>query len=676
MRRLVPRDRFLFAYDLVVVALAIALAFALRFDARQWLASLTPYLPVALLPLVVRPPVNVVFGLYRREWRFASVQELRTITAAVGVGSMVSVGLFLVLALLDVPGSRGFPRMVFPLEGMLSLLFIGGARFAVRARMERRGAPGARSDGAAPARALVYGAGETGVMVARLAARDDATGIEIVGYLDDDPRKRGSALMGRRVLGDLDDLEAAVRRTGATQLVVAMPSAPGAVVRRALETGRQAGLEVRTIPHPRAFLEGLPEPAAPRPISLDDLLRRASFRFDEAAVRRSLQDDCVLVTGAGGTIGSELARQLRALGPRRLVLLDHHEGALWQIERELRASGPDDGRLRAILGDVRSREVVDAIVRSERPQAVFHAAALKHVPIVEANPSEGVMTNVFGTRNLLDACEAHGVERFVLISTDKAVDPVSVMGATKRLAELLTAGSAARTGRPYVTVRFGNVLGSSGSVIPILQEQLREGEPITITDPEATRFFMTIQEAVSLVLEAGSLAGEGELFVLDMGDPIRIVDLAMDLARLSGIDPSRVRMTVTGLRPGERLHERLAASHECLEASGQPGILHVRPSTPTAGSPTAGSAAADPGSAAGSSSDAPDAAGSDAAGEAPDLTALGHLPALEAAAFSRDDDAAVATLRAAGCLRTVGAMGGARDPGASAPLAEGSVAPA
>jgi FlaA1/EpsC-like NDP-sugar epimerase len=644
-RRQAPRDRLLLVWDVAVVALAVALAFALRFDARQWLASLTPYLPVAFLPLIVRPPVNIAFGLYRREWRFASVQELVTITSAVVVGSLVTVGCFLVLALFDAPGTRGFPRMVFPLEGMLSLLLIGGARFAVRARMERRSGASPRADHVAQARALVYGAGETGVMVARLAGRDDTGGLEVVGYLDDDPRKRGSSLMGRRVLGDLDDLEAAAVRTGATQLVVALPSAPGAAIRRALETGRRAGLEVRTIPHPRAFLEGVPGPEALRPISLDDLLRRDSFRFDEAAVRRSLAADCVLVTGAGGTIGSELARQLRALGPRRLVLVDHHEGALWQIERELQAIGPDNGRVRAILGDIRSSEVVEAIVNQERPQAVFHAAALKHVPIVEANPAEGVMTNIFGTRNVLNACEAYGVERFVLISTDKAVDPVSVMGATKRFAELLTAASASRTGRPYVAVRFGNVLGSSGSVIPILQEQLRAGGPITITDLEATRFFMTIQEAVSLVLEAGSLAGKGELFVLDMGEPIGIVDLAMDLARLSGIDPTGVRVSVTGLRPGERLHERLFASHERLEPSGQPGILLVRPAP----------------------QDPRTTNDDEAANHAPDHAALAWLPALEAAGSARDNEAAVDTLRAAGCLLSIDSTDDQSDLGESRP---------
>ncbi len=327
MRRVATRDRLLFAYDLAAVALAIALAFALRFDARQWWASLTPYLPVAFLPLVVRPPVNVAFGRYRREWRYASIQELTTITAAIVVGSLISVGGFLFLSLVAAPGARGFPRMVFPLEGMLSLLLIGGARFAVRASMERRAVSGA----GAGAGALVYGAGETGALVSRLAARDRSVGIEVVGFLDDDPRKRGSMLMGRRVFGGLDELGAAAERTGAVQLVVAMPSAPGPAIRRALEAGRRAGLEVRTIPHPPAVLAGVPESAGIQPISLEDLLRRSSFRFDEAAVRGSLVDACVLVTGAGGTIGSELARQLRALGPRRLVLLDHHDGALWQI---------------------------------------------------------------------------------------------------------------------------------------------------------------------------------------------------------------------------------------------------------------------------------------------------------------------------------------------------------
>ncbi len=620
--RLAPRDRLLLLYDILAVATAVVLAFVFRFDARQWLPNLAPYMPVAFLPVVVRPPVNIAFGLYRREWRYASVQELVTITAAVVTGSIVTVTCFVLLAVLGAPGTQGFPRLVFPLEAMISLLAIGGARFALRARIERRGPLGARSSRQSPPRALVYGAGETGAMVARLAARDRA-GIEVVGYLDDDSRKWGSSLLGRPVIGGLDDLPALADRTAAVQLVVAMPSAPGAAIRRALEAGRQAGLEVRTIPHPRAFLEGIPVPAAPRPVSLDDLLRRDSFAFDAAAVRRSLADDCILVTGAGGTIGGELARQLWALRPRRLVLLDHHEGALWQVDRELRASRSGDHGLRAILGDIRSPEVVAAVIGSERPQAVFHAAALKHVPMVEANPAEGVMTNVFGTRNVLRASERQGVDRFVLISTDKAVEPVSVMGATKRLTELLTAESAARTGRPYVAVRFGNVLGSSGSVIPILQEQLHAGDPLTITDTEATRFFMTIQEAVSLVLEAGSLAAEGQLYVLDMGEPIRIVDLAMDLARLSGIDPASVRLSVVGLRPGERLHERLVATDERLAPSGHPGILVIHPSAPS------------------------------------DRAPLDLLGPLEAVASRRDDEAVVRILRASGCLLATGPAAGA-----------------
>jgi FlaA1/EpsC-like NDP-sugar epimerase len=578
MRSFVPRGRHLFVYDLVVTLMAVVLAFTLRFDASAIGTRLATYLPVALLPLLVMPPVYALFGLYRREWRYASIQEMYLIVFAVLVGTTISTLAFLALAVAHFPGTAGYPRLVFAIEALLYVAFVGGGRFALRANLERRGISGGTDEELGLVPTIVYGAGETGAMVARVASRDPAAHLNIVGFIDDDDKKRGSRLLGKRVFGGADALPKAVRDTHARQLLVAMPTASGAAIRRAFERGRQLGLEVRTVPHPRELLSGETLVGQIRRVSVDDLLRRDAVEIDTEAVSHYLSGASVLVTGGGGSIGSELVRQILAVGPRVITVLDNHEEALWSIERELseRVSGSPGVQFEPILADVRSGEAVDAIFARLKPEVVFHAAALKHVPIVELAPAEGVMTNVVGTRNVLDACERSGVERFVLISTDKAVEPVGAMGATKRMAELLTVASARRTGRPYAAVRFGNVLGSSGSVIPTFQRQLEKGHPITITHPDATRYFMTIPEAVSLILQAGATAGSGEIYVLDMGKPIKITDLARDLIRLSGLDPDRVPIVYTGLRAGERLHEALFYDHETTERTGHEAILRVR----------------------------------------------------------------------------------------------------
>ncbi|HYM84751.1 MAG TPA: nucleoside-diphosphate sugar epimerase/dehydratase [Candidatus Dormibacteraeota bacterium] len=573
----VPRGRHLFLFDIVVVFMSILTAFALRFDANDVFLWLRPYLPVAFLPLVVYPPVFVAFGLYRREWRYASINEMFSIVGAVLVGTGITFVVELILAVANVPGTTGYPRSIPVIEALLIVALVGGGRFALRAGLERRGISGG-TDEELGVKTIVYGAGDTGGTVARVATRDPAARLSVVGFLDDDRAKTGSRLLGKTVFGDLDALQRAVNSTGATQLLVAMPSAPGSKIRRVFDAGRRLGLEVRTVPHPRELLNGELQTARVRRVSVEDLLRRESIEIDAEALEGYINGASVLVTGGGGSIGSELVRQVLALGPRRLIVLDNHEESLWSIERELseRTAGAGGIQFEPVLCDVRSFEALDAVLARVQPDVIFHAAALKHVPIVELHPSEGVMTNVVGTRNALRASERRGVERFVLISTDKAVDPVGAMGATKRMAELLTVSAAHRTGLPYVAVRFGNVLGSSGSVVPTFQHQLSEGLPLTITHPDTTRYFMTIAEAVSLIMEAGSSASSGEIYVLDMGEPVRIVDLARDLVRLSGLDPDRVPIVYTGLRPGERLHETLFYDHETTERTLHEGILRVR----------------------------------------------------------------------------------------------------
>ena len=576
MKGFVPRGRHLFVYDIAATLLAIGIGFGLRFDTVFVASSISPFMPVALLPLLVMPPTYAIFGLYRREWRYASVQEMFTLAGAVLAGTILTVAVFEVLAYAGLGGTAGFPGSVFVTEALLSLALVGGGRFALRASLERRGVSGG-TDEELGLPTIVYGAGETGATVARVAARDPDAGLNVVGFIDDDPAKHGSRLMGKRVFGGLDALPKAARDTHARQLLVAMPTASGPAIRRAFERGQELGLQVRTVPHPRELLGGDSLAHRIRKVSVEDLLRRAPVEIDTDAVAGYLNGASVLVTGGGGSIGSELVRQILDVGPRLITIVDNHEEALWSIERELaeRTANPDvDCEL--VLADIRSQEAVDAVIGRARPDVVFHAAALKHVPMVEHSPAEGAMTNVFGSQNVISACERLGVKRFVLISTDKAVEPISAMGATKRLAELLTVASARRTGRPYVAVRFGNVLASSGSVIPIFQRQLEQGRPITITHADATRYFMTIPEAVSLVLQAGSTPDSGVIFVLDMGEPVKIVDLARDLIRLSGLAEDQVPIVYTGLRAGERLHESLSHDHEITERTGHDSIMRVR----------------------------------------------------------------------------------------------------
>src|SRR6185503_19133920 len=424
---------------------------------------------------------------------------------------------------------------------------------------------------------LVYGAGNAGSIIARMAASGALAGVRVVGYLDDDARKRGSRLFGHRVFGGLEDLGMAVERTGAQQLLVAIPSGPANPVRRALAAAHEVGITVQTVPPLRDLVTGRYQVESIRSVSVEDLLRRAPVEIDFDAIAASINGASVAVTGGGGSIGGELVRQILTLGPRVLTVIDHHEWTLWSIERDIaaRRKESDGAHIVAALADVRSPAALNAVLRRARPDVVFHAAALKHVPYVEFFPAEGVLTNVLGTRNVLRACEQLGVSRFVLISTDKAVEPVSVMGATKRLAEQLTVATGHRTGKAYAAVRFGNVLGSSGSVVPLLQRQLDDGLPLTITQPNATRYFMTIAEAVSLILEAGANPVAGEVYVLDMGEPVRIMDLARDLVRLNGTDPDAMTFTVTGLRPGERLHEKLFYDDELAERTDHPGIFRA-----------------------------------------------------------------------------------------------------
>jgi FlaA1/EpsC-like NDP-sugar epimerase len=579
------RGRHLLVLDLFGIIVGGYLALALRFDHLVDPLSLPAMLPAFAILIAVRSFMNIRLGLYSRHWRFASIPDLERITLATLLGSTVSVLLFYsASALLNGHWEDGFPRSFWFAELLVSLLFVGGARFGIRAAWDRRGqrGPRARMDRHAT---LLYGAGQSGALVARSAQRGLTSSVHPVGFLDDDPSLSGRVVAGLPVFGDVSALADAVESTGATTLLITMPSAPGKAIRRVVDAALAAGLEVRTVPPISDLVDGSMVADRIRQVRVEDLLRRPIVSDHAPLVRDIIEGKTILITGAGGSIGSELARQAFAIGPRRLVLVDRSESALFEIHRELetrRLRGRGNVEIAIHLANVASRGAMTRLIATESPGVIFHAAAYKHVPMMESHPSDAAHVNVGGTMALLDAAEAAGVERFVFVSTDKAVKPSSVMGASKRVGEMLVADTARRTGRPYVSVRFGNVLGSTSSVVPIFQEQLEKGEPLTITHPDMTRFFMTIPEAAWLILDAAALGESGDLFVLDMGDAVRVVDLARDLVRLSGRDPDSHPFEIIGLRPGEKLHEELFYAGETVRPTASSKVLRVAAGGPAA----------------------------------------------------------------------------------------------
>ena len=559
------RNRHFLALDAVLFLLTPAMALALRFDGTLRLDRYGPSLLVATLVFwVIKLAILFKTGLYSRFWRYASIDELGHIIV---VGLLVTMAQTLVffsllrplgLVLLD------FPRSVPVIDGLLLLMLIGGVRYSVRLAESLQERHGGDGEGI---RVLVVGAGDAGVMIVEEMRANPRLGLRPVGFVDDAPEKQRARIRGVQVLGTRTRIPELVRETGARQVIIAMPRAPGKTIREIVHICEQAGVETRTIPGIYEILDGSVSVNQLRHVDIVDLLRREPVQTDIAAVRDLVQGRRVLITGGGGSIGGELCRQVLRCAPAELVVLGHGENSVFEIVNELQriegtgAAGGDAAPasvIRPIIADIRFAARIESIFREVRPEIVFHAAAHKHVPLMEVNPSEAISNNVLGTRNLLDACRAVGVAHFVMLSTDKAVNPTSLMGASKRAAELLVHQAALVTGRPYVAVRFGNVLGSRGSVLHTFRQQIAAGGPITITHPDITRFFMTIPEAVQLVLQAAVLGQGGEVFVLDMGEPVKIMDLARDLIALSGLEVGRdIDVVCTGLRPGEKLFEEL-----------------------------------------------------------------------------------------------------------------------
>jgi len=565
------RNRFVLIGDIALIIVSVLGSFALRLDVGE----LPYYFPAVLLmsavALAIKIPVFFFFGLYRRLWIYASTGELRLIIAAVTTASVLTSG---VMATLIVTGNvfPGMPRSALGIDWLLSLVLIGGSRFALRILAEQ--SMTSRANGKEK-RALVIGAGDAGALVARELQKSSQLNLVPVGFLDDDPAKQKHSIYGVKVIGVVPDLPTMIDLHHVDEVIIAIPSAPGQLVRMVNDVCRLNGIVSRTMPGIYELIGGKVSVNRLREVDITDLLRREPVRVNDEAVGAALEGKRVLVTGAGGSIGRELCRQIARRNPAELVLLGHGENSIFEILLELGQDYPEL-LLSPIIADVRNAERLGQIFQHHQPQVVFHAAAHKHVPLMQANVVEAITNNVLGTRNVVQTALDHNVERFVLISTDKAVRPSSIYGATKRLAEMIVLEAASTTKRAFKVVRFGNVLGSRGSIIPIFKQQISRGGPVTVTHPDMYRFFMTIPEAVYLVLQAASMEHGGETFVLNMGQPVRILDLVEDLIRLSGLEPHRdIEIMYSGIRPGEKLTEELWDEGTPLAKTFHPDIFRL-----------------------------------------------------------------------------------------------------
>jgi FlaA1/EpsC-like NDP-sugar epimerase len=569
MRFAVRRKNFyyLLGMDSALIAAAYLLAYFLRFEgvisSDEWIniRKTFPYI------LGCKLFVFIGFGLYRGMWRYTSFFDLfnvlkATITASAGI----------IFAILYTTGFSGYSRSVFILDWILTFIFIGGVRVAIRIVLAegpwdwqqiilrnpffpQRGDNGKK-------KLIIIGAGKAGEKILREIQNNIHLGYQVIGFLDDDPEKAGRKIHGIPIWVDISRLRQIASRYQIDEILIATPVASAAQMRRIIEVCETTGLKFRTTPALGELINGKVSFSAVREVSFEDLLGRAPVDLELTRIGEYLQGKAVLISGAGGSIGSELCRQIAKFSPCNLILLDNTENNLFRLEMEFRQSFPATP-ITSILGDVQHREFLNKLFSTCRPQVVFHAAAYKHVPIVELNPWEGVLNNIIGTKNIVETAHRFEAERFIMVSTDKAVRPSSVMGATKRVAEMITASFASKNSARFLSVRFGNVIGSEGSVVHLFRKQIDRLGPVTVTHPDITRYFMTIPEACKLILQAGALGRGGEIFILNMGTPIRIADMARDLIRLSGYKPDiDIEIQFIGLRPGEKLHEELITEGE------------------------------------------------------------------------------------------------------------------
>ncbi len=573
------------ALDALLLAASWLLSYGLRFELQvpeKFLDEMVFLLPAVVL---VQLACLYAFDVYRGMWRFTSVGDLLNILKALALSTLIVV----LLAVL-IYRFRNVPRSVVFINFCIGVLAVSGSRLAIRLFFQKYvpskpvpslGVSPKPSEGhrpaAPPRRLLIIGAGSCGEKILREIRDNRQLNYEVVGFLDDNPGKIGKKIHGVMVRSIIADLPFVARKTEADEALIAIPSAGASEMRRIVDVCKHAGVRYRTVPAYGELINGQVSIKAAREVAYRDLIGRKTVQLDERMIAAHLAGKKVLVTGAGGSVGSELCRQILRFGAGRLVLFERSESSLFEIETELKSEAAQ--KVIPVLGDICDTHHLDEVFRGYAPKVVYHAAAYKHVPMLERHPWKAIENNILGTWNLVRACNAHGVERFVLVSTDKAVRPANVMGASKRLAEMITLNqNLCRVGQTrYLAVRFGNVIGSAGSVVPLFQKQIEKGGPVTVTHPEATRFFMTIREAAQLILQAAAMGEEGgEIFILDMGTPVKIVDMARDLIRLSGFEPDvDIKIEFSGLRPGEKLSEELLTADEHLMPTAHPKIFKL-----------------------------------------------------------------------------------------------------
>ena len=554
------------AADAGLVAAAWYLAFELRFDHGVPVYYQTLLERTILVVVGIKLVVFVFFGFYNRWWRYVSTRDMWGAARGVVVASVIAdLTVYFASPVHDVR----LPRSIAATDLLLTLAFIAGSRMIARSIIER---PQPHNVLARGKEVIVVGAGDAARLMLREMLRTPALGYTPIGLIDDDPRKKNIRIEGVRVLGTIDDLPHLIKDNKPDELLIAIPSASGELRARVFDIAGE--IPVKTLPGLHELISGdINLTGQIRPVQVEDVLGREPVEVDLASIASYLRDETVLVTGAGGSIGAELCRQIARMDPARLILVDQSETALFEIERELVERGITGAH--PVLADVKNRQKMRQVFERFKPGVVFHAAAYKHVPMLEANPLESVRNNVLGTKVVAEAAVEYGAARFVLISTDKAANPKNLMGQSKAICEWIVEalGQSPDVPTRFVAVRFGNVLNSSGSVIPIFRRQIERGGPVKVTHPEMTRYFMTIPEAVSLVVQAGAIGGRGQVFVLDMGEPVKIVDLAREMIRLSGKAPGRdIAIEFIGIRPGEKLHEDLWTANEVVEPTVHPKI--------------------------------------------------------------------------------------------------------
>lgn len=539
--------------DVITIIGVALISLLIRFDGyitSYYMQQMVDALPIMVISYIV---MLLSMHLYTRIWRYAGMREMVAVLIATTLGA----GLFYTgMYVFD----KSLPRSIYLISWILSTGVIGIGRMVLHYIAMRYG--GKQSTDADMVNTLIIGAGDAGATIAREIERYHKRSRKIIGFIDDDEAKFNRLMGGVRILGNRHDIPSIVKENKVKEIIIAMPSVTRNEIRNIMEICSPLKCKVNTLPGMYQLLDDEVLVSHLHPVSIEDLLERDEVRLDMDIVEHYIRDKVVLVTGAGGSIGSEICRQIMRVGPKMLLLLGHGENSIYLINQELK-NIYKDGPIIPIIADIRDKQQLDQIFTQYNPQVVFHAAAHKHVPLMEIQPMAAVLNNIYGTRNVADVAGRHGVERFVMISTDKAVNPTSVMGATKRVAEKVIISMNDTYDTKYITVRFGNVLGSRGSVIPLFKKQIEAGGPVTVTDPEMTRYFMTIPEASQLVLQAGAMGKGGEVFLLDMGEPVKIIDLARNMIRLSGLEPDKdIHIKITGLRPGEKKYEELLTSEE------------------------------------------------------------------------------------------------------------------